>query len=377
MLQNALPLYNLSVLGIYNRQEDIYAGTLLPTPLALVANDVTTQIGQKFQATTDNIQKITLLLSVQNTIAPYSLSWTGDIVVSIYPLQVTLDCPTDLVPNAAINYPPNNTPYAQISYNYATLQAAGIILNSVPQPVDFVFSNSPIAGGNIMSAGQYCAVTIKRSGSANLCNILVTTGADLVNNSWITTFSGNLWVDVTSLNLWFKVYTDAAKISDGQAYDAGHGVRIPKTTTDPITQATIDNILGNQEFAGSEVFSAVLAAVTQYTDEVPDQRTGNPVNSRQQYVPQITLTSPINLTNLEKTSEPLILGTISDQNIKTFTPGYTVTAPLFTSTIVNDQMFIRIVDDTSDGYRYNTSVSALMSDLLNGNFVDAKIIPRS
>lgn len=375
MLQNALPLYNLSVLSIYNRQQDIYAGTLLPAPLALVANDVTTQIGEKFQSTTDNIQKITLLLSVQNTVAPYSLNWTGDIVVSIYPLQVTLDCPTDLVPNAAINYPPNNTPYAQISYNYTTLQADGIILNSVPQPVDFVFSNSPITGGNIMSAGQYCAVTIKRSGSANLCDILVTTGANLVDNSNVTTFSGNLWVDITSSNLWFRVYTDAAKISDGQAYDAGHGVIIPKTTIDPITQATIDNILGNQQFAGSEIFSAVLSAVTQYSTPVPDQRTGNPVSSRQQYVPQIVLTDPIDLTNLEKTSEPLILGTISDQNIKSFTPGYTVTAPLFTSTIVNDQMFIRIVDDTSDGYRYNTSVSALMSDLLNGNFVEANIIP--
>jgi len=375
MLQNALPLYNLSVLGIYNRQEDIFEGTLLPTPYALVANDVTTQIGEKFQATTDNIQKITLLLSVQNLIAPYSLSWTGDIVVSIYPLQVTLDCPTDLVPNAAINYPPNNIPYAQISYNYTTLLAAGIVLNSVPQPVDFVFSNSPIAGGNIMSAGQYCAVTVKRSGSANLCNILVSYGQDLVENSFVTTFSGNLWVDITSANLWFRVYTDAAKISDGQAYDAGNGVTIPKTTIDPTTQATIDYILGGQEFAGSEIFSAVLAAVTQDSAPVPDQRTGNPVSSRQQYVPQITLTDPIDLTNLEVSSEPLILGTISDQNIKTFTPGYFVTVPLFTSTIVNDQMFIRVVDDTTDGYRYNTSVSALISDLLNGNFVEASIIP--
>ena len=374
MLQNALPLYNLSVLGIYNRQEDIYEGTLLPAPLALVANDVTTQIGEKFQATTNNIQKITLLLSVQNLIAPYSLNWTGDIVVSIYPLQVTLDCPTDLVPNAAINYPPNNVPYAQISYNYATLKAAGIVLNSVPQPVDFVFSNSPIAGGNIMSSGQYCAATIKRSGSANLCDILVSVGENITDNSWVTTFSGNLWVDITDLNLWFRVYTDAAKISDGQAYDAGHGVIIPKTTTDPTTQATIDNILGGQQFAGSEIFSAVLAAVTQYTDEVPDQRTGNPVNSRQQYVPQITLTDPIDLTNLEKTSQPLILGTISDQNIKSFSPGYTIAAPLFTSAIVNDNLFIRVIDDTSDGYRYNTAVSALISDLLNGNFVEANIL---
>jgi len=365
MLQAALPTYNIANLNIY---------TSALANLPLLSGDVSTQIGQKFQSTTNNIQKITLLLSVQNLIAPYGLNWTGDIVVSIYPLQVTLDCPTDLVPNSAINYPPNNIPYAQISYNYATLQASGIVLDSVPQPVDFIFSNSPIAGGNIMSAGQYCAVTIKRSGAANQCDILVATGQDLIENSFATTFSGNLWVDIPSEDLWFRVYTDAAKISDGQAYDAGHGVIIPKTTIDTTTQATIDNILGAQQFAGSEVFSAVLAAVTQDSDPVPDQRTGNDVSSRQQYVPQITLTNPLDLTNLQKTSEPLVLGTISDQNVKSFSPGYTITAPLFTSTIVNDEMFIRIIDDITDGYRYDTRVIALISDLLNGNFVEANII---
>jgi hypothetical protein len=173
MIQAALPLYNTSVLPIYPTEL---------TSLSILAGDVTTQIGEKFQATTNNIQKVTLLLSVQNR-SGSSLVWTGDIVVSIYPLQSVVDCPTDIVPNAAIDYNPANIPYAQISFNYQTLQAAGIILSSVPQPVDFVFSNTPLAGGNIMSAGQYCAVTLKRSGSANQCDIVLAVGANLTPNS--------------------------------------------------------------------------------------------------------------------------------------------------------------------------------------------------
>jgi hypothetical protein len=366
MIQAALPLYNIANLNIQTQPL---------VNLSLVSGDVTTQIGEKFQTTTDNIQKITLLLSVQNlgATAP-SLTWTGDLIVSIYPLQVSLDCPTDLVPNLAIEYSPSNIPYAQISYNYTTLQNSGIVLNSVPQPVDFIFSNTSIASGNIMSAGQFCAVTIKRSGAANQCDILISAGANLVNNSRVTTFSGNLWVDIPSENLWFKVWTDAAKVSDGQAYDAGNGIMIPKTIVDPTTQATIDNIVGDLQFTNGQVFSAVLAAITVASDAVPDQRTGNPVNSRQQFEPQITLLGEIDITNLEKTSSPLILGTIADMNVQFNTANTAINTPLYSATIVNNEILIKIIDDITDP-RYSSLYQNLVNNLLNGNLIDAKIIP--
>jgi len=370
-LQSALPLYNVADLNIFQNYLDL---------LPISANDVTTQIGEKFLSTTDNIQKVTLLLSVRNLLTGQqnNLVWTGDIIVSIYPLQTSLDCPTDFVPNLPIDFSPFNIPLAQISYNYVSLQADGIVLNSVPQPVDFVFSNSPIANGNLMVPGQYYAVTIKRSGSANQCDILIAVGGDLIDNSRVTTFAGTLWVDIPSEQMWFRVYTDAAKISDGQAYDAGNGIIIPKTTIDPTTQATIDYSFGAQEFAGSDVFSAVLAAVTQDSVPVPDQRTGNPVDSRQQYVPQINLLDTIDLTNLENTSTPLVLGNIVDKNIKLFNPGQvTITAPLFSATMAGDELLIKIIDDTTDVVRYNTQVIALASYLLNGALVSAQITPDS
>lgn len=369
MLQAAMPLYNVADLNIFTQPLD---------NLPLSANDVTTQIGQKFQATTDNIQKVTLLLSVRNLNAGQqnNLVWTGDIILSIYPLQTSIDCPTDFLPNLPIDFSPSNIPVAQLSFNYNSLQADGTVLDSVPQPVDFVFSDSLVAGGNVIFPGQYYAVTLKRSGAANQCDILLAVGQDLLSNSRITTFSGSLWVDIPDEDLWFRIWTDAAKVSDGQAYDQGHGVTIPKTTTDPVTQATIDNIFAPQEFAGGDIFRAVLAAVTSDFDPVPDQRTGNPVDSRQEYIPKVTLMNTIDITNLENTSEPLILGSISDRNVKSLNPGQsTINAPLFSATMADDELLIRIVDDPTDTVRYSTLVTGLATNLLNGNLNGAMFTP--
>jgi hypothetical protein len=371
MLQAALPLYNVSDLNIYTSELD---------DLPLLSGDVTTQIGEKFIATTNNVQKVTLLLSVRNLNVGQqnNLVWTGDIVVSIYPLQTSLDCPTDFVPNLPIDFSPFNIPLAQISYNYNSLLAAGYVLNSVPQPIDFVFSNSPVANGSLMVPGAYYAVTIKRSGAANQCDILIAVGGNIIPNSRITTFASTLWVDITSEQMWFRVWTDAAKVSDGQAYDQGNGATIPKSTIDPITQATVDYSFGAQQFVGNDVFGAVLAAVTQDSVSVPSQVTGNPVDSRQQYVPQINLLDTIDLATLETTSAPLVLGSISDKNIKSFNPGATqITAPLFSATLAGDEVLIRIVDDPSDTVRYNTQVQALASYLLNGALVSAQFTPDS
>lgn len=371
MLQAAMPLYNVLDLNIFTAPLD---------NLPLLSGDVTTQIGEKFVATTNNIQKVTLLLSVQNlSVGQQSnLVWTGDIVVSIYPLQTSIDCPTDFLPNLPIEFSPFNIPLGQISYNYNSLLAAGIVLDSVPQPVDFVFSNSPVANGSLMAPGQYYAVTIKRAGAANQCDILVAVGGNIIPNSRITTFANTLWVDVPDEQLWFRLWTDAAKLSDGQAYDAGNGVTIPKTTIDHTTQATIDNVFGGQEFVGNDIFSAVLAAVTQDSVPVPSQNTGNPVDSRQQFVPQVDLLNTIDLTNLENSSNPLVLGSITDKNIKLFNPGaLNITAPLFSATMAGDELLIKVVDDPTDTVRYSTQVIALASYLLNGALVSAQFTPDS
>ena len=232
-LQSALPIYDVTTLNIFTTPAD---------EIVLANGDVTTQIGEKFLAATNNIQKVTFLLSVRNLTVGQSsdLTWNGDLVASIYPLQSGVTCPTDIAPNTPIDFSPSNIPLAQISFNYTSLQTAGIVLDSVPQPVDFIFSNGPIASGTQLTPGAYYAVTLKRSGSANKCDILVAAGSALIPNSRLTTFTGSLWVDIPSEQLWFRVWTDAAKISDGQAYDSGHGIAITKTILDPLAQVTVD-----------------------------------------------------------------------------------------------------------------------------------------
>lgn len=369
LLKNALPLYNTDTLGIYTAGLD---------QKAILSGDVTTIIGEKFIATTTNIQKVSLLLSVRNLIigSEDDLVWNGDLIVSIYPLQSTLDCPTDIAPNLPIDFSPSNIPVAQVSVNYSSLQATGIVLDSVPQPVDFVFSNSPIASGNVLTAGNFYVVAIKRSGSANKCDILIETGGNIIPNSRITTFTGSLWVDLPEEQLWFQVWTDAAKVSDGQAYESGHGIIIPKTVQDSTTLTTVDYSKEAIQFSGNEVFRAVVSAVTEESVPVPDQRTGNPVLTRQQAVPDIDLLNTLDIVNLQKASEPLLIGAISDKNRKFYDSiSSLIGSTLYSATVIGDEMIIRIIDDTTDGYRYDTSVVSLQSNLLLGDFVGAQIIP--
>ena len=268
LLESALPLYNVDDLNIITTELD---------NKTLLSGDVTSQVGQKFLATTNNIQKASLLLSVRNLNngEELDLTWNGDIVVSIYPLQSTVES-SDIAPNLAIDFSPSNIPVAQVSFNYASLLASGTLLDSVPQPVDFVFSNSPVAGGNVLIAGQYYVLAIKRSGSANKCDILVASGSDQTTDSRITMFTGTLWVDLPDQDLWFKIYTDAAKVSDGQAYESGHGITIPKTTIND-SLATVDYSYEGFQFYGNDIFRAVVSASVEKTVPIPDQRTGQPV----------------------------------------------------------------------------------------------------
>jgi len=371
LLQNALPLYNINNLNINTQPLD---------NLVLSSGDVTTQVGQKFIATTDNIQKVTLLLSVRNQNGN-DLTWTGDLVISIYPLQSSIECSTDLAPTSPLDFSPSNIPLAQASFNYISLQTNGTVLDSVPQPVDFVFSNSSVASGNIIIPNNYYVVTIKRSGAANSCDILIAAGAATVENSRATTFSGNLWVDLASEDLWFRIWSDSAKVSDGQAYESGHGIAIPKTTQDPTTLENIDYSLNNLSFYGNDIFNAVVASGTQESTPIPDQRTGNPVLSRKQFVPQVSLLDTVDLTSLETSTNPFIVGAISDQNRKYLDTSSLVASlvrsNLYSASLVGNQMFIRVVDDSSDGYRFDTSVSSLVSSLLNGDLVGAKINPNA
>lgn len=340
----------------------------------LLRSDVVTQLGQKFQATTNNIQKVSLMMSVEKNLtgtADTDLSWTGDLVVSIYSLQSTVSSSSQITPELAIDFDPSNLPLAQASVNLATLQTNGILLDGYAQPVDFVFSNTPIAAGGL-TPGSFYAFTVKRSGSADKCNILMPVGGARVENSRVTIFNGTSWVDIQEENLWFQIWTDAAKVSDGQAYDAGEGVFLPKTSVDPLTGATIDHALRHQYFTTTSRFYGVVKAAVEESVVVQDQRTGNNIFSRKQFAPELDLVSDSALATLKLTSEPLIIGTVQDKNIKSY-DATTLTSKFTHFGIYKNEVIIKVIDSNLDP---NNNV-ALITAIQNGSLINATFTPNT
>ena len=367
LLSTALPNYNINSLNIQIGYSNLRT---------LVENDIPSQIGQKFLATTNNIQKVSLLLAVYNDITPADLIWNGDILISIYALQSTVSCPTDIVPGLAIDFDPANIPIAQLSFTYGSLQAAGITLNGTPQPVGFIFSNTAAGSGNSIKPGNFYATTIKRAGSADTCQIQVATGVNTSTTSWETLFNGSVWTDVPAESIWYEVWTDAAKVSDGQGYDAGQGFIVPKNQINPMTGFEQDYSLDQLQFLRNDVYYALAQATTQQLALVENPKTGNNVFSQQQIVPTISLLNAPSLANLSTVSEPFVIGTITDQNVKTYSlANSTYAASFHEYGIVGNQIVIKVVTDQTDGYRYDTSVIAFASALVNGSLNGALFCP--
>ena len=77
---------------------------------------------------------------------------------------------------------------------------------------------------------------------------MIAAGSNHIQNSRITTFTGTLWIDIPEQDLWFKIWTDAAKVADGQVSENGYGSVLPKIIEDSETLATIDYSFGNIQF---------------------------------------------------------------------------------------------------------------------------------
>jgi hypothetical protein len=314
-IQNGIgPSYSVDALNINTTERN---NRLLP------ANDVVKRIGQKFLATTDNIQKVTLLLGVQqNDLATEAeiFDWSGDIVVSVYALQTTTGCPTDIVPGLAIEFDPSSEPISQLSFDQAALEEIGYVLTNVPQPVDFVFSSTKLGSGSTsgITPGNFYAVTIGRAGAATAGTLFLPSGNDNLEDSRLTVFTG-VWTDVVEEDLWFQIWTDAAKIANGQGYDNGIGMQYDKTATDPDTGGTIDNQITDQSFTDTgekNLNVGVLQASEESSVTEQDERTGNNVFSRKKFVPEFNFLSESGLAELRENTDPIVIGCAEDINPK-------------------------------------------------------------
>jgi hypothetical protein len=352
LLQAAVGTYSVDALGIVTSPRQVRK---------ISTNDLSTQIGQKFQAKTNNIQKITLLLGVESISDP---TWSGDLVLSLYPLQ-SADASTD--PAIAIAFTPSPSPIAQISFNSTTLADNGIVLSSNPQPVDFVLSNTIVGSTPSIIPGNFYAFTIKRSGTTSQGNITISVGNDLVDNSIETIYNGTSWVDVAQEDLWFRVWTSAVKISDGQAYDLGVGIELPKVALSSDGSTLIDNSLRFKSLPSTREYVAVAEAVTTFSSIVQDQRTGNPVASRKEFTTDVALTLKTDFEASRGINEPIVLGAVADRNTKNVTAGSAQTFTLGAFTFSKNEFVVKLIGDTNS--------NALRAAYLNGSLVNAKILP--
>jgi hypothetical protein len=354
MLQQGIgSVYNVDELGI---------DTTAKINRFLLAGDSSSRIGEKFLAKTDNIQKFTLLLGVSkngSVSVDNWFDWSGSLVFSLYELQNTVSCPTDIIPELSIEFTPNPVPIVQSSYTQAELAAIGYVLTDVVQPVDFVFSGSKIAAAGGIVPGKYYALAIQRSGTTTTGDLFAAIGGPLIENSRLTLFNGSSWVDVPEEQMWFQVWTDAIKVSDGKAYDKGVGVQVNKVETNELG-VLVDYVLGGQSFVntgeGTLNIGIVQAVLKQFQEE-QSERTGNPVWARQEYVPAISLLTQTSFNTLSQTEAPVVLGVVEDTNpvLNPVINGVTSYAGL-----VNGNVFTIVNPD---------------ADILSQNLIGSQLIP--
>lgn len=333
----------------------------------LEAGDITSQVGQKFLASGNNIQKITLLLGVakDNTASEEDqYDWSGDLILSLYQLQESVSCPSDIVPELAIEFDPSSQPVVQLSFSQATLLDYGYVLTDVLQPIDFVFNNTSIAVPGKIKDGKYYAATLKRSGAAAVGELQIGVGVHSTENSRETLFAGGLWVDVPDEDLWFQVWTDAVKVADGQGYDFGVGIVVPKVQEDEDTGANVDagTVYAAYPFVNTgegTLNVGLVEAVLDTFQTTQDQQTGNNVDSEKQYKPTVVLATQSQVSTLKATTDPLVVGSIKDVNPK-MNPTLTKTQNLVG--MVRGDQFCVVVPD---------------ADLLSLNLIGSTLIPNT
>lgn len=363
LLSAALPNYDVDSLNIYTEEYN---------KRELAKNDIVTEIGQKFKSNSNNIQKIRLLLSVENNEDGYStdLAWEGDLVFTIYPLQSTISCPTDLAPNLEIEFDPQPIPLAQITLNYNSLLEKGYLLSNNPQPIDFIVSNTSIASSKI-EKDKYYLFSLKRSGLANKCDILVSTGQDILDDSRMSIFNGNYWTDIQSEDLWFEIYSDSAKLTSAKLYENGFGIEINKVKDNNGT--TEDYCLDGLSFKSNDVYTAIVTSNIEYSDLVENKRSGTTKKSKKIKAPNVELLSSVEISNLDSYSNSLKLGVISDKN-KKFESSTTYSISLKSSAFIKNEIYIPLLEDNTDP-RKDGYLASLLSGFLNGDLIGSKFTP--
>lgn len=307
--------------------------------------DVTVAYGQKFLSKTNNIQKVDMLLSVQqDTSQPLGneYDFAGDLVLSIYELATEVDCKTDAVPENLIDFDPEAAPIMEVSYSQEDLETLGVKLGADPQLVSFNFAGTLIADPNIdpsIAPDRFYAFLLSRRGDNRIGTIVLEKGYTVVagkveagvplttketyakQDSKFFEFdpSTKRYISDSNASLWYMVHADAVEIVDGVAYtDNGVSVMVPKTESF-VGESEISFFLNNLSLAnissGSNNY-AVLSHIDEFVDADVHPVTNNPIFIRIQDSASVSIENQTGLTKLQEDTDPLILARITDVNLR-------------------------------------------------------------
>jgi hypothetical protein len=330
-------------------------------------------VGQKFLATTNNIQKVSLLLSVKEdalALPGHEYDWSGDVVVSVRKLQTTTRCPTDIEPGSSIEFEPEPYALAEISYDQRELERIGIRLTDTPQVLDFVFTQSLISNPSVepnIEVDQHYIITVARAGNIGTGTLVLQEAANTdagVNDTdtkRMTVFSQGSWVDIPDSDLWFKVYTNAIRIVNGTAYDAGIQVTLPKIHESDVAGVNEPYVEGKHsliDVSHTTENYAIIQNKNNFTTQVPHPSTGNLIATRIIDAVDVSVVVEDTLESLiDAGNNTIVLGSARDTN--------PVGNPPITGTI-----------DFPGLVRSNTfTVIQPSSDMLVNNLVGSILVP--
>lgn len=301
--------------------------------------------GQKFLAKCNNIQRIDVLLSVENDESAAigeEFDWSGDIVISIHELSTDTNSSTDAVPDDLIDFDPEITPLIEASYSQEDLAAAGYSLGLYPSLVSFNFSGTLIADPNIdpvIKENTYYAFIITRRGDNRTGTLMIekgysTSAGKLENNVPLTIFEEyskptikffefdpvtKRYINDSNSALWYVVHCDSIGITPGTAY-SNEGIAVTLEKTEKFVGGSeipfsLENI-PLRTVAEGEYNYVILSHIEEFTTPDIHPRTNNFVFKRIKDSVGISIVNAAELSTLQEDTFPLLLARVKDQNVR-------------------------------------------------------------
>lgn len=348
-------------IGASNDVDDLDINTTAAATRTFAEGGATDVIyGQKFLMQGDNIQKVTLLLSLAS-----GSTWSGTLLLGVRALQTTTTCSTDFLPDDDIGFDPNTEALEEIALTQSDLELQGVVLDSTPQEVDFYFTSSNLSNPQLSNLveGNYYAITLRRAGSSTTGTIEVqeARNSDSLARR-LTVFDNSVWTDVPNSTLWYRIWGDAARVASGVAYDLGIRLVTPKTTTDN-NGVLVQNFTEDYDFANTSEDAEnylILEASTEFTTVEAHPRTGDSIFSRKEDAPTFSVLEQSDVfTLLNANDETVVLARLRDSN------------PRSNPTISGTTLYPAL------GFGNTFTVINPGSDLLTQNVVGSILVPNT